>query len=223
MRVAFVGAGEIAVRTAEMLVERGHEVIVIEKEEAVIDDLSERMDCSFLHGDGSRPEILKEVNPKDTDVLFCLTDEDRINIIAALVGRSLGFKRVVIRIQDPSFEDICRELGLDDTIIPSRTIGRYLADMVSGLDIIELSTIIKGEARFFSFTVTKDEDAGDAGRIELPEGSAMICYYRDGRFFLLERDSRIRKGDEVVILTHSKNLPALQERWKPKSAGEGKK
>jgi Trk K+ transport system NAD-binding subunit len=31
MRIVFVGAGEISVKTAELLIGRGHEVIIIEK------------------------------------------------------------------------------------------------------------------------------------------------------------------------------------------------
>lgn len=92
-----------------------------------IEDLSDRLDCSFLNGDGSTPAILREVGPEQTDVLFCLTDSDQANLISGLVGRSLGFRRVILSIQDSEFEGICRELGLvEDTILPSRTISRYL-------------------------------------------------------------------------------------------------
>jgi hypothetical protein len=31
-------------------------------------------------------------------------------------------------------------------------------------------------------------------------------------------ETTFRIGDEIVILTHSKNMPALQERWQPKPA-----
>ena len=217
MRIAFVGAGEVAVRTAESLIKKGNEVIIIEKKKERIDELSENMDCSFLHGDGSKPAVLKEVSPEQTDVLFCLTDSDQVNLIAGLVGRSLGFKRVIPCIQDPEFEVICRELGLEDTIIPSKTISRYLADMVMGLDILELSTVIKDEARFFTFVVDK-EDAVGVTALKLPEGARVVCFYREGRFFLADGETKLRKGDEVVILTHSQNLKPLRERWKPKLA-----
>jgi len=217
MRIVFVGAGEVAVMTATYLIDRGNNVVIIETDREKIDELSENLDCSFVHGDGSSPAILREVNPKETDVLFCLTDDDRANLIAGLVGRSLGFKRVITSIQDPDFENICRELGLEGTIIPSRTISRYLADMVGGLDVLELSTVIKGDARFYTF-VTRQEDAGTVGELGLPDNAKVICFYRDGRFVLADDDTGIRKGDEVVILTHSDNLPALKGRWEPKVA-----
>lgn len=215
MRVAFLGANEITVRTARALIERDHEVIIVERDRERIDELSEKLDCGLIHGDGSRPDVLKEVGPEQTDMLFCLSDEDQINIIASLVGRSLGFGRVVTSITDSSYEAICRELGLDDVIVPSRTIARYLADMARGLDVMELSSAIRHDARLFSFTAGKT-DAGPIEKIELPDGARVICLYRESAFYLAEPDSTIHKGDDVVILTRSENLESLRERWEPK-------
>jgi trk system potassium uptake protein len=143
----------------------------------------------------------------------------RDRVIASLVGRSLGFKRVVTAVGDPQFEGICHELGLKDTIIPSRTISRYLEDMVGGTENVELSQVLKDEARFFTFTANK-EDAVLAKDLNLPADAKAICYYRDGKFSHADEETTFRIGDEVVILTHSKNLPGLQERWQPKPAQE---
>jgi trk system potassium uptake protein len=219
MRIAFVGAGEVTVRTAELLIQRGHEVVIIEKDRKRIDDLSDALDCSFLHGDGSNPAILREVGPEQSDVLFCLTDSDQANLISSLVGRSLGFKRVIPSIQDPEFEVICRELDLQNTIVPSLTISRYLADMVEGVDILELSTVIKGDARFFTFTVDKEKGKSLAD-LDLPKNARIICYYRDGQFTLADQDTTLRKGDETVILAHSDVIADLRERWNPKQAND---
>ncbi len=143
-------------------------------------------------------------------MLFCLSDVDQNNIIASLVGRSLGFGRVVTRIQDRDLEAICSELGLNDTISPTRTISRYLADFVKGIDILELSTIIKDEARFFTFVADKHQ-AGSLDDLELPDMARVVCYYRNETFHLADDEYTIKPQDEVVILTHSENLPKLQE------------
>ncbi len=83
----------------------------------------------FIHGDGTRPAILREGDPQGTDLLFCLTHDDQSNIIASLVARSLGYRRVVTKIEDPDLEHICSELGLADSLVPMHTVGRYLADI----------------------------------------------------------------------------------------------
>ena len=54
----------------------------------------------------------------------------------------------------------------------------------------------------------------------MPADAKVICYYRDGKFSHADEETTFRMGDEVVILTHSKNMPALQERWQPQPAQE---
>ncbi|MEJ2509369.1 MAG: TrkA family potassium uptake protein [Gammaproteobacteria bacterium] len=214
MRAVFVGAGSLVVKTAHLLLGRGHEVVIVERDKERIDALSQELDCGFLHGDGSKPVILREADPTQTDVLYCLTNNDQANIIASLVGRSLGFGRVITKIEDPEFEHICIELGLENTIIPARTIGRYLADMFEGKDPLELSTMIRDEARGFSF-VARKEDEMRIDALDLPKMSRVICIYRDDKFLLPEDDGALKAGDEVVIITHRDNLTALAERWTP--------
>jgi len=82
MRIVFIGAGEVSIGTARLLVGKGHEVVIIEQDKARISELSSQLDCSFLQGDGSRPDILREVNPEQTDVLVCLANSDQANVIA---------------------------------------------------------------------------------------------------------------------------------------------
>lgn len=220
MRAVFIGTSDLTLHTSELLVDRGHEVVIIESDRERIDEFADHIDFGVIHGDGSKPAILHEANPTRTDILFCLTNNDQTNIIASLVGRSLGFRRVITAIEDPQFEPICAELGLEDVIIPMQTIGRYLADVTRGIDIIELSTAIKGEARFFAF-VLHDDSLQHVSDLELPGEARAICFYREDSFALLDESTRLHKGDEIIVLTHSKNLPELRKRWHPGSVEGG--
>jgi trk system potassium uptake protein TrkA len=213
MRAVFLGGSSLTVNTARALLKRGHEVVLIERDREVIATLAEELDCGFIHGDGSRPAILREADPQHTTVLYCLTNEDQINIIASLVGRSLGFQRVVTKIDDSELEHICIELGLHDTIIPSRTAGIHLADLFEGRDPLEFSTMVRDEARVFSF-VAGDDVAGPLQDVELPKQTRIVCLYRDGEFLVPERDPNLEPGDEVVLITHRDNVESLTERFK---------
>ncbi|MCP4042965.1 MAG: TrkA family potassium uptake protein [Gammaproteobacteria bacterium] len=216
MRIVFVGAGMLTIMTTRFLLQRGHEVVIVEKHKAVIESLAEELDCGFLHGDGTKPAVLRETDPKETNIFFCLTGNDQTNIIASLVGRTLGFERIVTKVEDEEFEHICIELGLADVIIPDLTIGRHLADIVEGQNIMELALMIKGDARVFSF-VANIEDEKPLEELELPPKARVICIYRDGEFLLPEEDIATRRNDEVVILSHQASLPALTARWGPRN------
>jgi trk system potassium uptake protein TrkA len=99
-----------------------------------------------------------------------------------------------------------------DTIIPARTIGRHLADLFEGRDPLELSTMIRSEARTFSF-VAKEEDAGPINELKLPDDSRVICFYRNDELVIPGDNTSLKPDDEVIIITHHKNLAEMKNRW----------
>ncbi|MDX1709969.1 MAG: TrkA family potassium uptake protein [Rhodovibrionaceae bacterium] len=212
MRCVLIGATALAVSTAELLLEKGHEVVIIETDEEKIDTLREFLDCGFIHGDGSRPRVLKEAGPENTDILFCLAETDQANILAALVGRSLGFERVVPKIEEEDYEEICMELGLADTIVPARETGEALAAMASGQQPTELSASFKDNVRLLSFTVESDQE-GPVDDLDLPDGASVIALTREGKSVLIDSDSQIKDGDQVVILAYEENIEDLRKRF----------
>jgi len=212
LKIVFIGASSLAVATAELLLKLDHEVIIIEKDKAVIDELIEQIDCVFVHGNGSKPAILKETNPGSIDILFCLTKSDEANLIASLLARSLGVKRVITRIEDPEFEHICVELGLNDTIIPTLTNARYLVNIAAGRNILELSGLIRSNVRLFSF-IADEANEGPISELYLPKQSRVIFFYRDNVFQPIDGDTELKKGDEVVLVTTADEYEKLQEQW----------
>jgi len=212
MRVAFVGASSLSIATAQALSRRGHDVVIVDSDREKLDRIAESLEGGFLHGDGTRPAVLRELDPKDTDVLLCLTGSDQVNLIASLVGRSLGFRRVVTRIDDDEFEHIAIELGLEDTVVPSQMVSRSLADMVEGRGIVELSAALKGDAAFFVF-VAGERDAGRIDALALPERARVTHFYREDGLTIAEPEMQLQKGDEVVVVAHREQLHELEKRW----------
>ncbi|MBW2501207.1 MAG: TrkA family potassium uptake protein [Deltaproteobacteria bacterium] len=212
MRVVIVGAGSLGTRAARILSHRDHEVVVIELEPSCAESVRESLDCGVICGDGTRPAVLSEADPRHSDALLALTSNAQTNLIASLIGRSVGFARVITRIDDEEFEHVALELGLSDTIIPARTIGRHLADVVEGHDVMELSGAIKGDARVFLF-VAREDDEGSVEDLGLPSGARVSHCYREEELVLAEPRLRLRKGDEVVVVTHRKHVDELRSRW----------
>lgn len=212
MKFVFIGAGSLAVTTMRLLIERNHEVVLVERNKARIDTLVDELDCGFIHGDGSHPAVLREAMPEETDALFCLGGRDQDNIIASLVGRSLGFRKVITRIEDEELEHITLALGLEACVVPDRTMGRHLADFGEGHSHAELATMIKGDAHLLSF-VARKEDAGPLQQLELPREARVVCVYRRGEFLWPDSDLLLKMDDEVVLLTHTRHLEHLRAQW----------
>ncbi|MBK5939929.1 potassium channel family protein [Halochromatium roseum] len=218
MRTAFIGSNSLTVATAELLLGDGHEVIIVERERERIDALSERLDAGFVHGDGTSPVVLRDAEPENTDVLFCLLESDQTNILAALIGRSLGFSRVVPRVNERQFQHITDELGLEDAVLPNQAVASHLRALLVGEKSLELSSVIRDDAAVFSFTVG-DDDAGSVQDLDLPERTRIVCLYRGERFRLPEETRRIKPGDEVIVICAHEQLDKLHRRWGGPSNG----
>jgi trk system potassium uptake protein TrkA len=78
------------------------------------------------------------------------------------------------------------------------TVGRYLADLAEGQDIIELSDFLRGDAHIFSFTVS-DVEANTIDAQALAYGARAICISRNGdELNFTAPDTLLAPGDEVL-------------------------
>lgn len=213
MRIAIIGANSVSVMAVKELQKSGHDVILIDKDEERLKELGEELDCGLMHGDGSRPSVLEDLSPENTDILICNTPDDQDNIIASLVARSLEFDRVVTKIEDPEFEQVCSELGLQDVICPDLEVAKNLSDVIAGRGT-NISRMLKAGLRVLSLTADEDA-AGPLEALDLPNDTRVIAVVRDeeptivtGGEFEIERD------DLVLVLAREDDIDALQERFK---------
>lgn len=211
MRIVFIGGGSLAVMTARLLLEEGHEVVIVEADRERVEALSDEVDCGVVHGDGTRPAVLKEVSPENTDFLFCLTESNQSNIIAALVATTLEFPRVVTRVE-PEFEPVCVELGIQDTIVPDRALAKELTSVVKGQESPNLTALVKGGVRFFSFVIS-EEDECPLSELELGERSRVIAVNRGDETIVATGSMKLKEKDEVVVIAHEDDLEQVKQRF----------
>ncbi|WP_417513360.1 potassium channel family protein [Minwuia sp.] len=219
MRIVILGASSLSISAARLFIERGHEVVIIERDEDKVKEYDEELDCSFVVGDGSRPSILKEVGPKNTDFLFCLTEVDQFNIIASLIGRNMGFGRVVTSIRDVEYETICSELGLESPIFLDTAISQRLSDMVEGIETAGLAGVLRGGLRFFTFSIGK-EDAGPASELDLPDGVRAVAFSRNDTSGIVTEDTKLKKDDEMLVVGEEDRIRELREKYEEASSDD---
>lgn len=132
MRIVLSGLNHMSLAAARQFMEEGADVILIDPDRERFEDMAADLDIAFIQGDGARPEVLADANPEDVDVMYCLADDDKDNIIAALVGRAAGVERVIPKIEDRSYDPICDEIGLKERIDPDHSVAKALVGMTHG-------------------------------------------------------------------------------------------
>lgn len=215
MRIVFYSLSDLTIKTAQRFIEKNHEVIIIDTDTERIEQKSEQLDCGFLVGDASHPATLKETNPKSVDIFFALSDSSQNNLVACLVARSLGIERTILQVQDPDYENICMELGLNEVIFPTEIASQYLYESILNKHLLNSISFIKEKACLYK-AVADEEDEGPISELNLDSNARTICYFREGKFHHAEPSDKLKKGDHLIFLTDYAHIESLHQQWKNK-------
>ncbi|MGR3435928.1 MAG: potassium channel family protein [Shimia sp.] len=198
MRLVIVGASRFGIATARQAQEAGHSIVLVDRDREALEGLEDTLDCGRIHGDGAMPDVLRDAYGDGADALLLLTNSDDVNVLAALVGRSVGFERVIVQIIRPELSRVCAELGLDDRITPFTTVARSIVHMLDGPDDEAGGGAIEGAER-----VLIDVGAPLAGRrlgkVDLPAGARIAAALREASDDWLDDDATLREGDRLIV------------------------
>ena len=90
MQTVIIGAGEVGFNAARLLSQEGHDVVLIEQDETLVERATEQLDALVIHGNGASPKLLKEAGIKRSDLLVAASSSDEANIIACLAAKAKG-------------------------------------------------------------------------------------------------------------------------------------
>jgi len=150
MYVIILGCGRVGSELAKLLSNEGHNIVIIDKDQASFDRLGGTFNGLTLVGNGFDLELLKQAGVEKADAFCAVTDGDNTNLISAQVAKKI-FKvpKVIARVYDPQRAHIYAALGLDiisgtilfaamlrDKIIESR-FSSYLIE-TKDLGVIEI-------------------------------------------------------------------------------------
>ncbi len=167
MRIIITGLTAMSLEAARAFAKRGDDVILIDPDRDTFEDLAEDLDVAFIRGDGARPDVLAQANPGKVDVMYCLCEDDKDNIIAALVAKAAGVKRVIPKIEDRAYHPICDEIGLNERVDPAHAMAKALVNMgveeksEGGLNQDEVERDARGENG--EEDGGEDQDAAESG------------------------------------------------------------
>ncbi|HUP91392.1 MAG TPA: Trk system potassium transporter TrkA [Solimonas sp.] len=217
-RVMLAGGGNIGWRLAEAL-EDTHQVKIIERSKERAAFLSKELDrATVLLGDGANEELLTEENIEDIDVFCAVTNDDEANILAAMLAKRLGAKKVMALINRVAYVDLVEEgSAIDIAISPQQsTVSALLAHVRRG-DVVKVYSLRRGAAEAVEAVAHGDRaNSRVVGRrldeIELPPGTTIGAIVRDEEVLIAHHDTVIESEDHVILFIVDKKHTQSVER-----------
>ncbi|MFC6953090.1 Trk system potassium transporter TrkA [Halorubellus litoreus] len=205
MRIVVVGAGEVGSNIAASL-SADHDVVVVERDPATVEELTYSMDILALEGDGASRETLREAGVEDADLLVASTDSDETNLVVCGTAKTLGDPLTIARV---------RNIELLDTWQASQ--GAFDVDVMVSTDLLTAQDIVRvigvpgaldvdpfasGLVQVAEFQVPAESDVAgrtvaDADRFESLTFAAVV---HDGEVSIPRGDTVLEAGDKVVVI-----------------------
>src|SRR6185369_13672942 len=157
-RLVIAGGGNIGLRLARTL-EKTHQIKLIERDPRRARKASEILQNTIvLLGDAADEELLIEENIDSADVFAALTNADEDNVMAAMLAKRLGARRVMSLVNRASYSELMDNRSIDVVISPQTiTIGSLLAHVRRG-DVVRVHSLRRGVAEAIEVVVHGSAD-----------------------------------------------------------------
>lgn len=203
MRVAIAGAGAVGRSIAAELIEKHHEVMLIERDLSSIEpDTVES--AEWVHADACELASLEEAGLQSCDVVIAATGDDKVNLVVSLLAKmEFAVRRVVARVNDPRNEWLFNETwGVDVSVSTPRMLAAVVEEAVSVGDLVRLMTLRQGQANLVEVTLPERTPlAGTPVReLRLPTDSALVVILRGGRVITPQPDDPLEALDELLLV-----------------------
>lgn len=208
--IAIAGGGGIGLRTAQLLNDRGHKVVIIERDHGRCKSISDEYVGTVIEGDASRPKILKQADPDRCDVLVALTGDTATNLGICMAAKEMTDVRVVMRVDDVAAAEEYKPL-VDGIVYPDDPGARTVVNEVIGEGVRSIEEV-GGDLEIVEIEITPEAPA--AGRrleqVSLPRGCLIISDAGGDRVgtadTVLEPGNRYLVAVETAVVDEVLNL-----------------
>ncbi len=219
MYIVLVGGGLIGKGLTKALVEAKHDVVVIDKDEEICEEIYSHYGAITINGDATKIETLKNAHIEKANVAIGVTPEDSINLSFAILAKHFGVKQIMVRMSDPSYEDVYKFAGATNI---ARATDLLIDQFIINIETPELRKVISiGDLEIDIINVPENSPFDGKTVLELvrekgfPEDVNVTAIYKDkekkfiaprshdiingkDRLFLCGRRERIRKAAKII-------------------------
>lgn len=219
MYIVINGGGKIGEYLASIMLGEGHEVAIIEEDQAQADRLSSILTGRYLVicGDGCMSRFQEDADIRRADVFVSTTGQDDDNLVSCEIAtRVFNVPRCIARVNSPKNLRIFREVGIE-CVSSTTLIATIIQEdaMLGGISV--LSSLAHGNVVLKEITIPRmkhhDNEKGVvAANVVVPDGCLMVAVSPsdDSNMEVVSDETLLYPGDVLVMAidTDETTIPA---------------
>ena len=157
LKIIIVGCGKVGRTLVDRLSKEGHDIVVIDKNQDRIDNLTNLYDIMGIQGNGASYSIQVEAGIKDADLIIAVTNSDELNLLCCTIAKQVGDCASIARVRNPDYSKeisyLQEKLGLVMVINPEFEAAREISSILSLPSTLEVSSFAHGQAELVEFKI----------------------------------------------------------------------
>lgn len=220
MDIIIIGSSQVSSSMALDLAQQGFNVTIISEDYEHLQRLASKADIAIVHGRASYPNVLREANAEQADVLLAISDHDELNMLACQVAYSLfHIPKKIARIRSEHylirnelFGD--NNLPVDVFINPEKIIARYLCQLVQLPHATYISSINQDQYKIAIVSIhTRCSLIGmtwHQGCIDIDGCHLMLLMLKkNNQWVFVDKHDTINPHDEIMIGFYTEQIDAV--------------
>jgi trk system potassium uptake protein len=206
-----IGAGRFGAAVAETLDAAGHEVVVVDRDEAAVTRLMAHVTQAVVL-DATEERSLRELGASNFDaVVVAIGDDLEASVLTTAAAKDAGARRVVAKAPTAIAERILRRVGADEVIRPERDMGVRLAQHLVTPSMVDAFQL--GDAYGVMEVEATEPLQGRLAALRLPNrfGVQVIAVDRAGALTVSPgADVEVLAGDRLVVVGSNQAIARLR-------------
>ena len=212
-RAVIIGAGRAGRFTARELDKQDVQVKIFDTNRERCRLIAAKLSGASMaiNADGTNLELLQSEGVADADVMICLTGDDKLNLLLALMGRHMGVKKTIVKVDRYDYIELMEKVGVD-IVLSSRVLAasEVLAFVRRG-GIVSVSLLEGAKAEAIEVVVQAGARVSGKKLMDaaLPRECLVCGYVRGSDTFVPNGHTVLEPGDRAIIIVkvkHSKNV-----------------
>ena len=215
-RVCVIGMGRFGIGVASELYQAGHDVLVIDNNEARVQEMLGRATYA-VKGDATQENGLRELGVHEYDVAVLTLGDDNVqaSILIAMVLKSMGLSYIIARAANQLHGETLERIGVNRVVFPEEESAKRLAHVDFNPDVLDYMEVASNvgisKVRPQHDMVRKTLEAAGLAGNNGHHASLTVLAIRRGRTHILtpSKDEVIQPGDVLVVLGPSEYVASV--------------
>ena len=202
-KVMIIGAGRIARALAVQLNAANVSVKVIEHDRKRCEEMAALLKSGSIaiYGDGTNVDLLAEEGISSADVVVCLTEDDRLNLMMALIAKHMGAEKTVVRVYRTEYVDLIEKVGVDVVVSARLLSASEVLAFVRRGGVTRVSILEGAKAEAVEVIVQKGTRAEGKRLmdVQLPKSCLVCAYVRKNKAAIPNGNTILLQGDKIIL------------------------